>query len=474
MLKAVIIAAGTGNRLRRGAGLLPKPLYRVAGLPIIERVILSAKQAGIQDFVVVVGWQGGEIQKLLARHKRLGVNLEFVVNEEWERPNGFSVLKARAFLSDDFVLLMSDHIYDWKLLADLLERNPMEGGVLLAIDRRTEDVFDVTDATKVQTEGERIVRIGKEIGPYDAIDTGIFYCSVGLFGALEEVCREGNGTLSEAIQQLAKQKQARIFDIGKRYWQDIDTPEALQEAERVLLLAARKPATDGIVATYLNRKISGWISRWLVRLPVSPNQITYSSLILGLISSFLVSRGSYWAVALGGLLFQFTSIYDGCDGEVAKLKMSSSRFGEWLDTASDNLTYLSFFIGVIVGAFKQQSVPYLFPVSVAALFGVGVCFSLMLLYLLRFTRSGSLVTFQKDLMRDLSLGQPTFLTRFIAVGKFMVKRDCFAFFFMVFCLLNRPHWILISTAIGANVMWIVLLTTKREFIRSKPVLQVEE
>ena len=277
-LKALIIAAGKGHRLRRFDGDGPKPLYKVAGLPMIERAILSAKKAGIMDFVIVTGFRGEELQKKLKRHqKRLGVSLEFVHNSEWEKSNGHSVLKAKPFLDEDFILLMSDHIFDWNILAGLLERRPCEGEVILAVDDRVDEIFDLEDATKVKTVDGRIVQIGKEITDYNAIDTGMFYCSPSLFAALEEVCLRGKGSLSEAIGLLASEKRARTYRIGRAFWQDVDTPPTLKQAEKMLFRSVRKE-TDGFISRHFNRRISGFISRFLVRTPLMPNVVTLSVL----------------------------------------------------------------------------------------------------------------------------------------------------------------------------------------------------
>lgn len=473
MVKAVIIAAGRGERLN-GEGKLPKPLARVAGLPLIERVILSAKKAGIREFVVVIGYRGEQIRRaLLNRQQRLGVGLEFVSNENWEKANGWSVLKARERISDDFILLMADHIFDWNALADLLRRPPPPGEIRLAVDRRIGRIFDPEDATKVELRGGRIAAIGKQLVRYDAVDTGLFYCSTAIFDALERTCREGLGSLSEAVQCLAEKGKVGASEIGDRYWQDVDTPAALSEAERVLFRATHKPETDGLIASRINRRISGWITRFLVRLPVTPNQVTYSALAIGVLSGFFVAGGDLWSVALGGVLFQFASIYDGCDGEVAKLKMCSTRFGEWLDTLCDNVTYLAFLTGTWVAVIRQGVLPYSYavPLGVAAL--GGTCFTLVLMffYLLRFTNSGSLVAMQKELGRDMSL-QQNIVVRFFSKIGFTMKRDFFAFCFMTLCLLDRPHWILLLAAIGTNLCWILILTAKREFAR--PLWQVEK
>jgi CDP-L-myo-inositol myo-inositolphosphotransferase len=468
-MKALIIAAGKGNRLRKFESDKPKPLFKVAGLSLIERGILSAKKAGITEFVVVTGYRGDEIERKLARHrKRLGVSIEFVRNGDWEKANGHSVLKAREHLNDDFVLLMADHIFDWRLLEGFLKAKPRKGEVVLAVDDRIDKIFDIDDATKVKTDDGSIVTIGKSLSDFDAVDTGIFYCSTGIFPALERACAEGKGSLSEAISLLADAGKAKTFPIGNQFWQDVDTPHSLKHAHKVLFRSVRKE-TDGIISRYFNRKVSGLITRFLIRTPFTANQITWSALVIGLLSGFLISRGEHLYVALGGIIFQFASIYDGCDGEISKLKLSSSKFGEWLDTICDNITYVAFIVGVVVGAYRQ-GFEHIVPIGFLTVFGVGMTLGTMYLYLAKFTNSGSLVTVQKDLARDMEIQEQGFFIRMLGKIKFMMKRDFFALFFMTLCLLNRLDWILILAVIGSNLTWIVLLTMKRELAPAKAEL----
>jgi CDP-L-myo-inositol myo-inositolphosphotransferase len=461
-MKALIIAAGQGNRLRKWDGDLPKPLYKVAGLTLIERAILSAKKAGITEFVVVIGYKGGVIRKKLGkRAAKMGVSIAFVENPDWTKANGHSVLKARELLTDDFVLMMSDHVFDWKILAGLAGERIRPGEVVLAVDRRVGEVFDLPDATKVKTrDGGAIAAIGKELSDYDAIDTGLFLCTPGIFPALEKACAEGSGSLSEAIRILASEGRARTAAIGPLFWQDVDTPESLKHAEKVLFRSVRKE-TDGFISRNVNRRISGLISRLLVRTPLTPNQITWSALVVGLLSGFLISRGTWLDVALGGLVFQFASIYDGCDGEIAKLKLASSKLGEWLDTVCDNITYVAFFLGVAIGVHRQGETT-LAPVGFLMGFGILMTLGSMYFHLARNTNSGSLVTVQKDIASGLETGEQGFLIRTVGKLKFMMKRDFFALFFMVLCLMNRIDWILILAAVGANLTWIVFLSMKRD------------
>ncbi len=105
-MKCLIIAAGEGSRLRRNGSC--KPLTPILGVPLIERVIRSGLEAGADDFYVVTGYQGRRVQDFLNRlTDRLGVHITPIVNEDWKKENGLSVLKARKYLRGSFLLLMS-------------------------------------------------------------------------------------------------------------------------------------------------------------------------------------------------------------------------------------------------------------------------------------------------------------------------------------------------------------------------------
>ena len=122
-MKCLIIAAGKGSRLRlRGDS---KPLIPILGVPLIERVIRSAREAGADDFYVVTGYHGEGVRTFLnGLSDRTGIRITPIVNGEWGKANGLSVLKARQYLRDPFLLLMADHLFEpsiardcWSLLA---------------------------------------------------------------------------------------------------------------------------------------------------------------------------------------------------------------------------------------------------------------------------------------------------------------------------------------------------------------------
>jgi len=187
---ALIIAAGRGVRFGNATHLCPKPLIEVAGVPLLCRTLLTAFEAGIDHFTVVTGYKGESLEDYICRKIPEGLRVQCVRNEKWQRPNGLSVLRAKGHLPDRFVLLMADHLFEAQILRDLVVAPLAPGHCRLAVDFHPERISDLADATKVAVRDGRVTDIGKEITNYNAIDTGIFLCTRGIFEALETAARE--------------------------------------------------------------------------------------------------------------------------------------------------------------------------------------------------------------------------------------------------------------------------------------------
>jgi phosphatidylglycerophosphate synthase len=129
---------------------------------------------------------------------------------------------------------------------------------------------------------------------------------------------------------------------------DVVDAAVARRAEVALFRSLRKPQ-DGWTSRYLNRHVSLSISRWLVKTPLRPNQVSMAILAVGLSGAWLATRGTYWALFAGAFLFQAQSILDGCDGEMSRVTYRGSLVGEWLDTIGDDLTNYCFFAGAALG-----------------------------------------------------------------------------------------------------------------------------
>jgi 1L-myo-inositol 1-phosphate cytidylyltransferase len=239
-MDALIIAAGYGTRLRALAQ--SKPLVAVAGIPLIELGIRQAARAGAKKVVVTTGHEADRLEAFLSDlARRSGIEIEPARVSDWSVPNGHSVMAGAARIAGDYLLLMSDHIFEAAILARLAREGDPSRGVTLAIDRRLDNpLVDPEDATWVRTAPDgRIEAIGKTLSRYDAVDCGAFLATPELADAIAAAIRDGAaGSLSEGMQRLADAGRAATMDIGDAWWLDVDEPRfhALAESEAPLHL----------------------------------------------------------------------------------------------------------------------------------------------------------------------------------------------------------------------------------------------
>jgi CDP-L-myo-inositol myo-inositolphosphotransferase len=358
-MKALIIAAGKGSRSGSLTKDEPKPFVRLLGLSLVERVILTAKEVGIDEFIVVIGYRGKRIKEKLGNGKRYGVKIAYIENTEWERGNGVSVLKAKESLKENFILSMSDHIFDSRILKKLINYD-LKNSVILAVDKREPLPGD----TRVLEKNGKIVKIGKDIEKANCIDTGLFLCSPKIFSYIQETVREGSEELAHGIAQAAKNRDAQVLDITqiesyaskmrkeiRPWWIDIDTEEDLVRARKLLIRNACKGRND-LLATYVNKPIENFIVGRLANTRITPNQVTILTNIIAYISTFFFLKGH---LLLASLLTFVVSFMDGVDGKLSRVKLASSNIGR-MEHAFDFLFEHSWYIALAIYLSKAYGI----------------------------------------------------------------------------------------------------------------------
>ncbi len=333
---ALILAAGLGSRLRPHTNR-PKPLTRVLGLTLAERTVWTLLDAGIRRFLVTLGHEFEAVRTHFSDiAQRRGVTIDFIEAEGWRRGNGASALAAKGRTGEaPFFLVMVDHLFDPRIARALAGDPPARGEMCLAVDRDKDGIFDLGDVTRVKIDDGRIQEIEKTLDDWDAGATGVMLCTSGLFEGLERAAARNKHGLSDGLKEMAREGRASTVDVTRMPWLDVDTPKALREAERRLMRDQASKIQDGPVARHFNRRVSRWLSRYLVGTAVTPNQISLASWLLSCIAAGLMALGGYPALAAGGVLAQLASVVDGCDGEIARLKHSQSEFGGWFDAVLD-------------------------------------------------------------------------------------------------------------------------------------------
>jgi choline kinase len=232
--EAVILMAGEGSRLRGSDNTFLKPFVPVLGRPLISYALDTLIRAGITTVNFVVGYESGRMIEQVKQLIPSGLSAYFIENRDWQKQNGISLLAATGHVSKPFLLTMSDHLFDNAIVDHLLDSFDFDF-LNIAVDQKLDSIFDLEDAMKVRTRGNRVTGIGKKLRDYDAIDIGLFVCPLEIFDYLERAkSRSGRNdcSLADGVRLMAIDNKVRAIDIGDGWWQDVDTPGMLWYAER--------------------------------------------------------------------------------------------------------------------------------------------------------------------------------------------------------------------------------------------------
>ena len=216
-------------------------------------------------------------------------------------------------------------------------------------------------------------------------------------------------------------------------WHDASDPAGRRDAEHRLFGSLRQPS-DGYLARF-DRTLSIALSRLLVRTPVTPNVITAVSLLVGLGGAALLASAGSWNALLGAAVLWASCILDGCDGEVARLKLLTSPFGARFDIATDNVLHLATFVAITVHLHRRH--PDMSVAGPALVFLAGVVLSM-----------ASVSWLINRYPPERRLG-------FKRVYERIASRD-YIYLVMFLAAFERLEWFVWSAAIGANLFWISL------------------
>jgi len=229
-LKLVIIAAGRGSRISSISKGLPKILIEVFNKTLLEHIIQNSITVGISDIVIVTGHNSDIIHDFISNNK-FDINIELAYNDDWNLPNGISVLASKNNIpqNHDFMISMSDHFYNDDLLLKIKNSDLTNITVNVGADYKTDAIHDPDDAMKliIDRNSNSISQMSKDLLKYNAVDCGIFKCKYEFFSILQEAKDSGKYSLSDACNILINNQGLGGVNIENSIWIDIDTPEAL-------------------------------------------------------------------------------------------------------------------------------------------------------------------------------------------------------------------------------------------------------
>jgi phosphatidylglycerophosphate synthase len=167
-----------------------------------------------------------------------------------------------------------------------------------------------------------------------------------------------------------------------------------------------RSSTAGFVAKNINKRFSIPMSLVFARLGIHPNVLTALSFGIMLFGGSLLWNGGYWNLLIGAFIFQFISIFDGCDGEVAKLTCKFSRLGALLDTFNDYFALFYYVFGISYVFYKSVSFTFFISSFILCIAGLLIMIAGIVAYLARFSLSKSFIAYSRDFMAKLPMSDP--------------------------------------------------------------------
>lgn len=245
-MKAIILAAGQGTRLKKYTQDLPKGMLNFMGKTVIERQIETYRSAGISDIIVVKGFAGDKINY---------EGIKYYTNEEYASTNMVeSLVRAKEEFNDDIIISYSDILFEKAMLEELMKN---DSDYVVAVDDNWKEYwlarygkidFD-TESLEIDT-GNNIISIGKENPKLEEIDSryiGLLkFSSVGMEKILaildndyeeylDKPWKQSGKTirnaymtdLLHAISETGVKVKAHRFNNG---WVEFDTNEDYEKA----------------------------------------------------------------------------------------------------------------------------------------------------------------------------------------------------------------------------------------------------
>ena len=238
-MKAMVLAAGQGTRLRPLTDRIPKALVPVAGRPMIEYPLLLLRHYGIGDIVINLHHHGEQIEKRLGDGSQLGLRISYSVEPDLLDTGG-GLLKAKAFFqSDTFLVINTDVLIDLHLDELLKFHGDRRATATLVL--RPDDEADQYGSMDIDIHG-RICRFLDTSLPLHSTGptrklmfTGVQILEPKVFDYMDAATSSQKfSTTRQTYPRMLADRQPLYGFYFDGFWQDLGTAERIQQAERSL------------------------------------------------------------------------------------------------------------------------------------------------------------------------------------------------------------------------------------------------
>jgi phosphatidylglycerophosphate synthase len=381
-------------------------LQPIAGVPALLRLLLCAQRAGIGEMLLLGANEClPAVQESLTRDARLMARLIWLDDQSWSALVEACPDLEKEWWEAEVWVLPAGGVIDVRLLRDAVQH---AGSHPIAVIDADPQASGISAVPFFKVSGTWLQPIVEASG------------DVTLSALLHTVSQRGDST--------------RLSNRG------LVCAPAVSEANRATvqrrLFKGLESASDGWVDRHLNRKLSQWLSRQFVRMPLTPNQVTLIACAIGLLAALSFAHGSWISGVVGALLLQWSAVIDCCDGEVARLKFLESTSGYYLDITCDNIVHVAVFVGIAWSVYQQLGYTHVLLLGGLAAFGTMMGFIVVLA-----TRHGRVRQASGPIDRLIDA---------------LANRD-FSLILVICALTGTLQWFLWALAIGVNVFWPLVL-----------------
>ena len=211
----MILSAGMGTRLMPLTKEIPKPLLEINGMTLLERMIINCMNVGINEFIVIVGYNKEKVIELAPElEEKHSISIKIVENERFNVTNtSVSTYLASKNLegekADDFILINGDNVVDPQIIADIAKRK----NTSLIVDnykQLNEESFKLIIENETFNEDKTIANgTIKEIGK--GIDIG---SSTGEFIGVSKVAKNDIPKFNEILKELIGEDEQNYYDFA--------------------------------------------------------------------------------------------------------------------------------------------------------------------------------------------------------------------------------------------------------------------
>jgi len=233
-MKALVLAAGEGTRMRPLTAGTPKPLLLTAGKPFLEHILDALKGAGISEVYILAGWMEDRIRERFGDGKGLGIDVHYLVQKE-RKGTAHAIGVASSVMDDDFVCINGDITVTAETVKKLLEaRKEHRGNIMTLVEVPNPREFGVVTVGP----GDLVQSIEEKPGRPAArtINAGIYLFTPEIFKAIAATPASPRGEfeITDTLRSLSTEK--KVFGlISKAPWVDVGRPWDLLRANELLL-----------------------------------------------------------------------------------------------------------------------------------------------------------------------------------------------------------------------------------------------